>query len=145
LYYIFNIVLPQQVVHAEFDPSAEEIIVATLFANNFRYEPNSTPVYNTRGPGVTKQLISPSCLIENFSHISIYSVKCGDCNVILKYQGQGVVELRRGTSTKLGKTTFGVFRSVLGNHQENAAMDMSTNASEITRIFTSFEAPEESS
>jgi hypothetical protein len=51
--------------------------------------------------GVSKTDISPSCLVENFTDVAVYTVPCAGKNVVLKYQGQGAVDLRRLTTTKV--------------------------------------------
>jgi hypothetical protein len=51
--------------------------------------------------GVSKTDISPSCLVENFTDVAVYTIPCAGKNVVLKYQGQGAVDLRRLTTTKV--------------------------------------------
>jgi hypothetical protein len=74
-------------------------------------------VYNTRSEEVTRdQLISPQCAVENFSEICIYSIVSEGRNVILKYQGGGLIELRKLTTTKLSKKgPLSMFTSMLSS------------------------------
>ncbi len=132
-------VLPQQSIYAQFEATHQKIVIAALFGNPNRYDSSKTPIiYDTREVGVTKETISPTCAIDNFLHISIYEIDSCNRNVILKYQGQGVVELRKGTTTKLSRNTFGMLRSVIGVEKEESALDMTTNADTINCIFNSF-------
>ena len=78
-------------------------------------------MYNTRGEEVTKEMISPECAIHNFSEICIYSILCEGKNVILKYQGAGVIELRKLTTTKRNKQgTFTYLSSMLSSSSSSS-------------------------
>ena len=61
----------------------------------------SLRVYHFLSTGTTKEDISPCCLIENFTEVAVYAIPSSGRNVVLKYQGQGAMELRRLTTTKV--------------------------------------------
>lgn len=132
------LVLPQQCMYATFDASAiHSLELAVLFANPQRIDiPTNQLIYNTRGRGVTKDDISPPCRVSWFTEISLYTIPCANKNILLKYQGQGVVDVRRLTTTKVGKGAFGVFKSVLsgqGAVPDEQVLDFTTNVEEISQ------------
>lgn len=113
------IVLPQQCLYTTFDPSIRILEIAVLHRNPHLLFPNApinSLIYNTRGDEVTKELISPQCAVENFTEICVYSIVCEGKNVILKYQGGGVIELRKLTTTKMSKKgPLSMFTSLLSS------------------------------
>lgn len=130
---LLRLVLPQQSVYTLFDPSTRALEVAVLHRNPY-FITSNTPlnslVYNTRGEEVTKEMISPECAIHNFSEICIYSILCEGKNVILKYQGAGVIELRKLTTTKRNKQgTFSYLSSMLSSSSSSTGSFSTTSPS----------------
>jgi hypothetical protein len=124
------VVLPQQSVYTLFDPSTRSLEVAVLHRNPY-FITSNTPmnslIYNTRGEEVTKEMISPQCAVQNFSEICIYSILCEGKNVILKYQGAGVIELRKLTTTKRNKKGTLNFISSMLSSSSSSSGSFSTN------------------
>jgi hypothetical protein len=126
-------VLPQQSLYTLFDPSTPLLEISVLHRNPHTLLPD-TPlnslVYNTRSEEVTKDLISPQCAVENFSEICIYSIVCQGRNVILKYQGAGIIELRKLTTTKLNKKgALSLFTSLLSSSSSPSPAPSPSSAS----------------
>lgn len=125
--------MPQQCLYTIFPSNIPLLEVSVLYNNTHRLYPNvplNSLVYNTRSAGMTKELISPQCAVQNFTEISIYSIRSQDKNIILKYQGSGVIELRKLTTTKLNKKgAFGMLTSMLSSSSTSSTPPSSPTSS----------------
>lgn len=130
----YTVILPGECFFAEFNSDALEVVV--LFGNPNRPDARTPVVRSARERSASA--ISPSCLIDNFPNLAIYRIDCAHKNAILKYQGQGVVEIRKGTTAKLDRGTTGLLKSVFTSHEKlhDTALDMSTNAENVITMFT---------
>lgn len=76
--------------------------------------------------------ISPCASIENFWQYVVYRIDAASKNVLLKFKGEGVVEIRLGSSIERN----GIFGKLTGSSTKDSSLDFSTNipASAMSRI-----------
>lgn len=125
----YTVVPPLSTIHAEFDPTCKNLQFVLLVNN-----PSLSRSGGGGGPGPiglieeTRHLedIPPHLRVDNFKHFIVYQVASFNCNILLKYKGDGTVELRKGTSV----SRLGLFGYLGLSSSQSNGIDFSTNSTE---------------
>ncbi len=120
----FYLVAPGEAVHALFAPENKSVDIIIL-TNNPAAAPDaesySTSMKASGSWGKTDQ----------FRDVVIWQADCENRNVLIKYKGMGICELRQGTSLK--RNGLGIFTGCVPPTQLN----FETNCEQIERVFSS--------
>lgn len=127
---------PYESLNCTFDGESSEYIDVLLLYRNFNPIPASRRIVYDTSPdintGLTVTNISPCASVSQFRCFRIVRIPCRGCNVLLKCKGDGLVELRKGSSV----SRVGIFSKVVGGRKagnENQ-LDFNTNAVDINLI-----------
>jgi hypothetical protein len=140
-------VLPEEVVYVEVGAAVVAVDIAILYGNR-----NRVAAAAAGGPivcGVREYLaahpdespnssvVNPCALVDNFPLIALYTVDTDRKNAILKYQGQGVLEIRKGTTSNFARGTATVFKGMIGGaaRKHSSTLDMATNTETLLEVF----------
>lgn len=134
---------PDEVVYVEVEPSVGEVDVAILYGN--RNRPKGEPPvrgvreYLAEHPDElpNSSVVSECALVENFAQLALYTIDVDGKNAILKYQGQGVLDIRKGTTSNLARGTGHLFKGMLGSAAKahNSTLDMASNTDTLIEVF----------
>jgi hypothetical protein len=122
---------PNQLVHADFGNSTE--LELFLLYDNPNIMGDVTTINYRTDDGMHND-VAPCALIENFWHFSICRIDCAGKNVLIKCKGDGLVEVRKGSSIERN----GFFGKMTGSSKSSGTgLDFSTNisASNIQKVF----------
>lgn len=122
---------PKAFIHGFFDPNDEEYDLFLLYDNKYDADPtlySQALVFDTRAAGVTKDSIARCARIEEFRKAVIYSFRCRNRNVLLKYKGDSIVEPRNGDSV----SRVGLMGRLQSRRFADSKIDYSTNIEDIT-------------
>lgn len=112
---------PNELIHVLLPPGTPCIELYILHGNPNVIPGDGTGIhYDTRKPIKP----SPCATVTNFWEISVYSIKCLEKNILLKYKGEGIVETRIGSSME----RKGVLSRFTGKIDESE-LNFSTNIS----------------
>jgi hypothetical protein len=95
-----------------------------------------------RADRTVETALTPSHVISNFIEVSIFEIDCGGKNCILKYQGNGLVELRKLSTTAATKSGLHMMKNVMKKDKAAADettpghLDTSTNAENIRCLYS---------
>lgn len=120
----FEVVAPGEAFNADFSPLLKSLDLV-LLTNNPSIPPEAESYSQST------KASSRWAQIDQFRDFVIYQADCNAHNVLIKYKGNGVCELRQGTS--LGRQGMGVFTGCVPHGQ----LDFETNCPCIERVFTS--------
>lgn len=117
--------------------------MAILYGNTNRFDPSAPVIRSARERSAStstedgKSEISPSCVVENFPSIAIYRIESENKNVILKYQSNGIIDVRKGTTAKLGKSAHSILKTIFSSQEkiDASCLDMSTNIDNIVILY----------
>lgn len=122
----FLCVGPNDAVNGTVD-SGIPFIDLILLTNNLSSPPSESSISMDSLQGVAAW-----AQVDKFRDFSIYRIPCKDKNVLLKYKGGGVVEIRVGGSiSRVG------FVGMLTGSVPSGQIDFSTNISSMEKIFSS--------
>ena len=89
---------PNESAYSFFDPDVGDLEILILHGNPHPIEENRAVNYNTAAPGMRADRISKCAKVGLFSKVTYFSSSSKGKNVLLKYQGNGVVEPRMGVT-----------------------------------------------
>ena len=127
---------PYESLHCAFDgESCDYVDVLLLYRNSNPIPPSRRIVYDTAADantGLTVTNISPCASVALFKQFRIVRIPCRGCNVLLKCKGDGLVELRKGSS--VGRV--GIFSKMVGGRKagNDNQLDFNTNAADINLV-----------
>lgn len=124
----YILVPPQHVVHAEFDPTLSGLDMILIL--NYPVQLLETANHLNKDYSSIK--------INKFQDVIIYKINSKNKNVLLKYKGEGLVEIRKGGSFKL-PSFLKFFKTSLTkkNAASSKAFDFSTNIIKIEKVYDS--------
>ena len=138
------VVLPEETVYAEVGLDVVAVDIAILYGNRNRVAAGESAVCSVReylslhpGEKPNTSVVSPCALVENFTQIALYTVDTDRKNAILKYQGQGVLDIRKGTTSSLARGTEQLFKGMLSGAAKahKSTLAMSTNTETVLEVF----------
>ena len=121
---LFEVVAPGESFNTYFSPLLKTLDLV-LLTNNSSIPPMAESYSQST------KASSRWARIDQFRDFVIYQADCSAHNVLIKYKGSGLCELRRGTS--IGRHGMGVFTGCVPAGQ----LDFETNCPCIERVFTS--------
>lgn len=124
---------PLETFHGLFNPNITGMEVLILHDNPVGI--TGDLYYDTRAPGVNaRTMISPAAQVENFNQLAIFYIPCQYKNVLVKYKGNGGIELKSGTKAKLVSVLGGLLKAS-GSSKNSSALNMDTNATDIVQVY----------
>ena len=120
----YRSVPPNELVNVQFSTDGSESVCLELFVlyGNSNVIPGdiSSVKYDTR----SSSDISPCAAVENFWQFAVFRIDASSKNVLLKFKGDGVVEIRLGSSLERN----GFFSKLTGSSgKETSTLDFSSN------------------
>jgi hypothetical protein len=136
----YNMVPAGSTIYAEIDPAFTSIDAAVLFGLPNRKNSNAA-LLAAASSGAPKNIEKESST-GIFQFVTIYTIDMTGRNAVLKYQGSGLLDMRKGTTAKIGRSAQGVLGSLLGQVTSQAEIhksffDMDTNIDTIDYLYSS--------
>lgn len=131
-------------VYVEVGAGIREVDMAVLYGNKERPVAGQPVVRSVReylvahpGDIPNESVVSPCAIVDKFPMIVLYTIDMDGKNAILKYQGQGVVEIRKGTTSSLARGAGQMLKGVLSSaaRAQQATLDMNTNTDTLIEVF----------
>jgi hypothetical protein len=94
-----------------------------LYENAEVHTVDSALVYDTNAHGVHPERISPCARIDNFTKAKVLKFHSAQRNVLLKYKGDGLTDIRTGN----GIGRVGLIGRLQGRRFSEGKLDFSTN------------------
>lgn len=121
---------PLEIVSGDFgDADTMELFI--LFAN-LNPIPEDTRLVSYQTGSMRK--VSPCAAVENFHNAAVYRITCSGCNVLLKFKGDGMVEIRAGNSLERNGLTALIFGKKSGGNESHLDFDTNISASALSRF-----------
>ncbi len=127
----FLAIPPNEAVYGFFDPEKDRLAIVVLFKNPNKIPSDKAVVYDTRAPGTNPSRISGCARIDQMEQVQVYMADSVGKNVLLKYKGSGIVQVREGTSAD----RVGFFGYLQGRRFNEGMLDFQTN---IDRLHVSY-------
>jgi len=127
----FYAVPPTGVLSALFETSQEHLELIVLFENPS--PPNASMVFDTRSGwtgALSPDRISQCAAVGRFKRFKIFKINADESNVMLKYKGNGAVEVRNGDSM----SRIGLIAKLAGKRHAPGEIDYDFNISAIHDI-----------
>jgi hypothetical protein len=135
----YNMVPAGSTIYTEVDPAYPLVDVAVLFGLPHRKNSNAAQL---SAASVAASTTADKESTGIFQFVTIYTIDIGGKNAVLKYQGSGLLDMRKGTTAKLGRSAQSVLGTLLGQSTSQAEVqksffDMDTNIETLDYVYSS--------